>query len=248
MATLAASGSGLSGSATSVLDNQQLLARMTGFLFLVTYAGSIPAFFWYYAPALNDPNFILTQGFDRGIATGAILELLVVFANIGTALTLYPLIKRHFPVLALGYVAARLVESGLIALGVVAMMALNTLRAQGGDPESLLIAGRTLVALHDWTFRIGPGVVVGLGNGLMLGYMMWATRAIPRGLSVLGLVGGPSIVASGLLVVLGVVPAGGMVQGLATIPEFFWELLLGLWLLVKGMDLRAIQTSARISD
>lgn len=214
----------------------QLLARLTGFFFLVTFAGSIPAFFWFYAPALTDPGFILEGGFDRGIATGAILELAVVLGNVATALTLYPLFRHRFPVLALGYVAARLVESGVIALGIVAMMALNTLRAEGGDPEMLAVAGRALVAVHDWTFRIGPGVVVGVGNGMILGYMMWKSRAVPRALSVLGLIGGPGIVLSGMLVILGVTQAGGLVQGIATIPEFFWELLLGLWLLIRGVD------------
>lgn len=176
--------------------------------------------------------------FDRGVAIGAILELVVVFANVATALTLYPLLKRRFPVLALGYIAARLMESGLIAMGIIAMMALNTLRAEGGDPATLVMAGRALVALHDWTFRIGPGVVVGVGNGLMLGYMMWVSRAVPRALSVLGLIGGPLIVVSGVLVVLGLVPAGGFVQIIATVPEFFWELFLGLWLVIRGMTLR----------
>ena len=240
MVMLANTGAAFHGSTPSSPAESQVLARMTGVLFLITYAGSIPAFFWFYAPALTDQSFILGQGFDRGVTVGAILELLVVFANVGTALTLYPLLKRRFPVLALGYVTARLMESALIAMGIIAMMALNTLRAEGGDPAMLVMAGRALVALHDWTFRIGPGVVVGVGNGLLLGYMLWATRAVPRVLSVLGLLGGPLIVASGGLVILGLVPAGGSVQLLATVPEFFWELLLGLWLVIRGMTLRSL--------
>jgi hypothetical protein len=91
--------------------DERALARITGALFLVTLAASIPAFFWFHSPALTDPNFILTQSFDRTIATGALLELLVVPANAGTALTLYPPFSRRFPVPALGYVWARLVEA-----------------------------------------------------------------------------------------------------------------------------------------
>ncbi len=122
-------------------------------------------------------------------------------------------------------------------LGIVAMMALNSLRAKGGDPDTLIMAGHTLAALHDWTFRIGTGMVVGVGNGLMLGYMMWATRAVPRAQSVLGLIGGPFILLSGTLVICGTVPAGCIVQAISTIPEFFWELFLGLWLMINGLRL-----------
>jgi hypothetical protein len=94
--------------------------------------------------------------------------------------------------------------------------------------------------VHDWTFRLGPGVVVGIGNGLILGYMMWQTRLVPRALSILGLVGGPVLLAAGVFVLFGVIEVASTPQVIATIPEFFWELLLGVWLLVKGFDPAAV--------
>jgi len=100
--------------------------------------------------------------------------------------------------------------------------------------------GAALVALHDWTFLLGPGFVVGVGNGLMLGYLMYTSRLVPRGMAVLGLIGGPLIIASGVGVLLGLIEAGGLVQGLALIPEFIWELLLGIWPIVRGFDPSAI--------
>lgn len=220
----------------------QFLARMTGFLFIVTFVTSIPPFVWFYAPAVSDPGFVLGGGFDQGVALGAFLELLLILANIGTALTLYPVLKARFEVLSLAYVTARLVESGFIAVGIIAIMALNTLRQQadGVDTGGLVAAGQALVAVHDWTFRIGPGVVVGVGNGLILGYMMWKTRLVPRAMSVLGLIGGPLILLSGFAVIFGTIKAGSVPQGVATIPEFFWELSLGLWLLVKGFNPAAL--------
>jgi len=220
----------------------QFLARMTGFLFLVTYAASIPAFFWFYAPALNDPAFILGEGLDGRVSLGALLELMVIFANVGTALTLYPILKARFEVLSLGYVAARLVESGFIAVGIIAMMALNTMRlhVDGADNGVLVLVGQTLVAIHDWTFRIGPGVVVGVGNGLILGYMLWRTRLVPRAMSILGLIGGPSLLVAGFAVLFGWIEAGSTAQAIATVPEFFWELFLGVWLLVKGFSTTAL--------
>lgn len=214
----------------------QRLARLTGLLFIITFATSIPPVLAFYVPALSDPEFVLGGGFDRSISWGALLELLLIVSNIGTALTLYPVLKRRFEVLSLGYVAARLTECGFIAVGVIALMALNTLRLHAGtaDEGMLVVAGQSLVALHDWTFRLGPGVVVGVGNGLMLGYMMWETRLVPRTMSILGLIGGPALLVAGVAVLFGIIEAGSTPQVVATIPEFFWELSLGIWLLLKG--------------
>lgn len=212
------------------------LGRLTGFFFLMTFVTAIPAVAVFYRPAITDPAFVLGSGADTGLATGAVLELALILANIATALTIYPVIGRRFPVLALAYVAARLVECGFIAVGIVALLALNTLRlgADGADPAMLIVAGKTLVAVHAWTFRLGPGVVVGVGNGLILGMAMWRARLVPRGLSILGIVGGPALVAAGLAVILGRIEAGGTAQVVLTLPEFLWELGLGLWLLARG--------------
>ena len=231
------------------MSTDQRLARLTGFLFLVTFATSIPAALVFYAPALTDTGFVLGEGFDRGLAWGALLEMVLIVANIGTALTLYPVLRRDSEVLSLAYVAARLTECGFIALGLVALMALNTLRLQGTGPdEALQVAAQSLVAVHDWTFRLGPGFVVGIGNGLILGVMMWRTGLVPRWLSILGLIGGPAIVVSGSAVLLGLAQPAGTAQALATIPEFFWELGLGLWLLIRGFRPSALAEIGRRAD
>lgn len=225
-------------------NDTQLLARLTGLFFLITYATSIPPYVAMYVPALSDPAFVLGGGFDQSVSWGALLELVLILANAASALTLYPVLKRRFPVLSLSYVAARLTENGFIAVGVIAVLALNTLRLHGvdagTDEASLTAAGQSLVAVHDWTFRLGPGVVVGIGNGLILGFMMWKSRLIPRALSILGLIGGPAILLSGAAVVLGLIEAGSTLQIIATVPEFFWELLFGLWLLFRGFTPAAV--------
>jgi hypothetical protein len=233
--------------ANAIERDAQRLARLTGFLFLVTYVTSIPALFVFYAPALNDPAFVLGEGFSRSIAVGAILEMVLIAANIGTALTIYPVLRRSNEILAPGYVAARIVESGLIAVGIVALMALNTLRdgSFGFDRSVMTAVGAALVAVHDWTFRLGPGVVVGVGNGLILGWMMWRARLVPRALSALGLIGGLSLLLAGLAVMLGRIEAGSTAQVIATVPEFFWELILGIWLLVRGFDRSALERHVR---
>jgi hypothetical protein len=223
-------------------EHFQNMARLTGLLFLITFATSIPPVVWFYAPALGDPAFVLGGSFDPGIAWGALFELVLIIANIGTALTLYPVLRKYNEALSLGYVAARLTECGFIAMGIIALMALNTLRQHSTvtDENTLIVAGQSLVAIHDWTFRLGPGVVVGVGNGLILGYLMWKTRLVPRAMSVLGLVGGPALLAAGIAVLFGVIEAGSAMQAIATIPEFLWELSLGVWLLVKGFDRNAV--------
>jgi hypothetical protein len=207
-------------------------------LFLITFITAIPAFF-FYVPVLDDPRYIVGAGADTRVSLGALLELVLIIANIGTAVVLFPVLKRVNEILALGYVTARIVECVFIAVGLLSILTVVTLRqeaAAGADAGSLVAVGESLVAIHDWTRLLGPGFVVGVGNGLMLGYLMYRSALVPRGMAVLGLVGGPLIIASGAAVVLGVIDAGSVWQGIATIPEFIWELSLGIWLTVKGFN------------
>jgi hypothetical protein len=220
------------------MENNLFLGRITGMLFLLTFASAIPPVAIFYAKALNDPNFVLGDGGSARISWGAIFELVLIFSNISTALALYPVLNKRFPGLALGYVAARLVECGFIATGIVALLALDTLRVEAAreDPAMLLVMARGLVSMHEWTFRLGPGVVVGIGNGLLLGFMLWKTRLVPRAMSIFGIFGGPLLVVAGILVILGQMEAGGGVQLLLTLPEIIWEFSLGLWLSIRGFS------------
>jgi hypothetical protein len=222
--------------------NPQTIARVTGILFLITYITSIPAFFVFYAPVLADPRYIVGAGADNSVLLGAFLELILIIANIGTAVVLFPILRRVNEILALGYVTARVVECVFIAVGILSLLTVVTLRqeAAGADAASLVAVGAALVALHDWTFLLGPGFVVGIGNGLMLGYLMYKSALVPRYLAVLGLIGGPFNTASGTAVLFGVIEAGGLGQAIATIPEFLWELSLGIWLMVKGFNTSAL--------
>jgi hypothetical protein len=168
---------------------------------------------------------------------GALLELLLIIANIGTAVVLYPVVKRVNEILALGFVTARVIESVFIAVGILSVLSMVTLRqeaAAGADAGSLLAVGQSLVALHYWTFLLGPGFVVGVGNGLILGYLFYRSGLVPRRMAMLGLIGGPLIVLSGIAVFFDVIEQGSAAQGIATIPEFLWELSLGIYLTVKG--------------
>jgi uncharacterized protein DUF4386 len=208
-------------------------ALVAGVLFLITYITAIPALVLF-QPVLDDPaGYIAGAGADNRIFLGAFLELLLIIANIGTAVVLYPILKRQNESLALGYVTARLVECTFIAVGILSVLAVVTLRqeAAGTDADSL---AESLAAIKDWTFLLGPGFVVGVGNGLLLGYLMYQSGLVPRPMAVLGLVGGPLICLSGIAVLFDVFEYGGSGQSIATIPEFLWELSLGIYLTFRG--------------
>jgi hypothetical protein len=233
------------------MNSARKIALVAGVLLVITFITSIPALFFFYAPVLGAPRYILGGGgAGNGVQWGAFLELILIIANIGSAVVLYPILKRVNEILALGFVTARVMESVFIAVGLLSLLTLVTLRqdAAGADAGSLLTVGKSLVALHDWTFLLGPGFVVGVGNGLILGYLMYTSRLVPRGMAVLGLIGGPLIIASGVAVLFGIIEAGGGWQVIATIPEFFWELSLGIWLIVKGFNPTALASLPTTPD
>lgn len=206
-----------------------------GVLFLATFVFSIGGVLLY-DPVLHPAKFLAGDGDDARVRLGLFFEVLLIIANIGTAVVVYPLLRRQSEVLSLAYVTARIAECTFIAVGIVSLLAVVTLRqkAVGPDAGALLTDVRSLVAVRDWTFVLGPGFVVGVGNGLILGYLMYRSGLMPRGLTMLGLIGGPLICISGLLVVLDVDDKGGVAQTIATVPEFLWELSLGIYPIVKG--------------
>jgi hypothetical protein len=224
------------------MDPMRRTALVVGVLFVITYITSIPAKFSLYPPFLDNADYLLGSGEDTRVLWGAFFEMLLIIANIGTAVALYPVLKRRFPATSLGFVTARVMESVFIAVGILAVVTLVTMRQDfsGSDGAGLATVSHTLVTLQEWTFNLGPGFVVGVGNGLLLGYMMYKTGLVPRGMAMLGLVGGPLIVASGTAVIFGVIEAGSTAQALASMPEFFWELSFGVYLIVKGFKPSAI--------
>jgi hypothetical protein len=200
---------------------------------LITYVTSIWAL-WLYQPVLDDPvGYIKGAGQNSQILFGAFLELLLIIANIGTAVVIFPIVRRQSEELALGYVTARLFECTFILVGIVAVLGIVTLQQEVAGVSEGSVAF-TLAAIKDWTFLLGPGWVVGWGNGLILGYLMYASGLVPRKMTWLGLIGGPLIIVSGTLVVFDVTEQGGTLQSLATIPEFLWELSLGVYCTIWG--------------
>ena len=155
---------------------------------------------------------------------------------------LFPLLKRNSEGLALGYVGARIVECTFILIGLLSVLAIVTLRqtATSADAVSLPTIAKTLLAIHNWTFLLGPGFTDGIGTGLILGYLMYRSGLVSPRMALFGVVGGPLLAASGAAVLFGLIPQGSPVQSIATIPEIVWEAFLGLWLTFKGFSPRPI--------
>src|SRR3954451_2775306 len=214
----------------------QKRARWFGVLYLITFVTSIPALLLY-QPVLDDPvGYIAGAGHDKRILFGALLELLLIIANIGTAVVIVPIMRRQFEELSIGYVTARIVECTFILVGIVCMPGIATLQQQAAGAAEATVA-YTLAALKDWTFLLGPGWGVGWGDGVILGYLMYRSGLAPRRAAWLGLVGGPLIIASGTAVMFtGNDPSSALrsLQGVATIPEFLWELFLGIYCMIWG--------------
>lgn len=213
-------------------------ASIVGWLFIVTYITAIAAKVAFYPP-LFEGDYVTGPGQDTRVLWGAVFEVVLIIANIGSATFLWPVLRRQHESLALSYVAARIMESVFIAVGVLSVLTVVTLRQTyaAGDPGAaagLTVAGDAFLRLQEWTFGLGPSFVVGVGNGVILGYLMYRSRLVPRRLAVLGLVGGPLIILSGVAAMVGMIELDGTWQVVAAIPEFFWELGLGIYLVVKG--------------
>jgi hypothetical protein len=217
-------------------------ARIAGILFVVTFI-SIAALPLYHS-VLSDHAFIVGSGGDTHVQLGAVAEIITAIAGIGTAVALYPILRRQSESLALGYVALRIVESTLIAVGIVSLLALVTLRQDlaggGADRAVVMLNGRSLVAVHDATFLLGPAFCAAIGNGLMLGYLMLRSGLVPRRFAMFGMAAGSLALLTAVLVLFG---AYGQVSGTSaalTFPEAAWELSLGIYLIARGFRSDAV--------
>ncbi|HEY7729282.1 MAG TPA: DUF4386 domain-containing protein [Gaiellaceae bacterium] len=229
------------------MNDDQRRARIFGVLFIITFLTSIPALALF-QPVLDDPAaYIAGGGKDNQIYLGALLEFLLILANVGTAVVVFPILRRQNEVLALGYVAARIVECVFLAAGIIFVLGVVSLREDSSDAADLAVS---LAALKDWTFLFGPGFTVPFGNGLILGYLMYRSGLVPRRLAWLGLVGGPLLLVSSIGTLFDWWGAGTTVPAILVIPEFVWELSLGIYAAVWGFrrDSPILSPSARSSE
>ena len=222
--------------------NTQKTARMFGWLFIATFITSIGAkvlFVNGLGGTFSELRFIPGAVSENIVYLGAILEFGVIVTNIATAVVLYPIVKRLSERVALGYVTARIMESAFILVGLMSIISMvsvsNALAgATGAEATALAVQGDSLAATYGWAFLFGPGLVVGFGNGLMLGYLMYRSGLVPRRMAMLGLIGGPMLIASFVLILFGVYENGSGPAFLMALPEIVWEASLGIYAVWKG--------------
>ena len=207
------------------MADDQRTARIFGVLFIITFLTSIPAALLY-GPVLDDPaGYIAGGGKDNQIYLGAFLEFLLILANVGTAVVLYPIARRLNETLAIGYVAARIIECVFIAAGIIFVLGVVSLRKDSPHAADLAVS---LAQLKDWTFLLGPGLVVPFGNGLILGYLMYKSGLVPRRMAWLGLIGGPLLLIGNVGVLFDLWDQSGAARVLVA-PEFIWEAFIGIY-------------------
>jgi hypothetical protein len=216
--------------------------RIFGWLFIGTFVTSIPArllFIHGVGASWTDMHFVAGKTSTASLKFGAFLEFGLIVTQIGTAVVVYPLARRQSETLALGYVAARIMESVFAAIGIMSMLSVvsvaNALGAAGaGEATALTTQANSLVHTYEWAFEWGPGLVAGIGNGLMLGYVMYRSALVPPRMALLGLIGGSLLIVSFVMILAGVYKNGEGPSGLLTLPEAAWELSLGIYCAVYG--------------
>jgi Domain of unknown function (DUF4386) len=213
------------------MADDQRHGRIFGVLFILTFVTSILAYILF-QDILDDPAAYITEdGKDNVMYLAVLLEFFLIVTNVGTAVVLYPIAKRQNQALAIGYVAARIIESVFIAAGTIFILGVISLRQDAPDAADLAVS---LAALKDWTFLFGPGFTVPLGNGLILGYLMYRSGLVPRRMAWLGMIGGPLLFISSTGDLFEWWETGSTIPGLFVIPEFIWEAFLGIYCAIWG--------------
>ncbi|HJQ88845.1 MAG TPA: DUF4386 domain-containing protein [Propionibacteriaceae bacterium] len=213
------------------MDSLRKTAFVAGALYLITFATSIPARVLF-GPVRNDPNYILGPGADAQVLFAGFLDVMLALACFGTAVALYPVVKRQNQGVALGFVGSRVLEAAIIVTGVVSLLSVVTLRQAGAGADDLA-TGQALVAMYDWTFLFGPGFMAVI-NALLLGSLMYRSGLVPRVIPLMGLIGAPLLFASDIAVLFGFWGQMSVPAGIATLPVALWEFSLGIYLVVKG--------------
>jgi hypothetical protein len=226
-------------------------AIATGVFYLITHVTSVGAAILY-TPILNNARYIIGTGSDTQVIAGAFFEVICALAIVGTAVALFPIVKKWNEGVALGYVGLRTLEAGIIAVGVVPFLAAVTLRQHltgtvGADSATLMTLDSTFIAFYNWTALLGPGLVCGV-NTVLMSYLMYKSRLVPRFIPMLGLLGGPLVFALSTAKMFGIVGPLSAWAGIAVIPIFAWELSLAIRLIIKGFNSSAITSESAKPD
>jgi hypothetical protein len=207
------------------------VAFVAGGLYLLTFI-SIPTLALY--GPVHEPNYIVGPGPDTAVIIGGVLEIIVALAGIGTAVVLFPLLKKQNESFALGLVAARILESGTIFVGVAFILSIVTLRQAGVGAEAL-VTSHALATLYDRIFLLGQSFMPAVCD-LLLGFLLYKSRLVPRALSLIGIIGAPLLIVGYIAVLFGLIGRLAPLAALTAIPVALFEFSLGVWLVTKGFN------------
>jgi hypothetical protein len=219
----------------AALNSMRKYSLTAGIFYLLTFV-SIPTLVLYHS--VRGPNFVTGEGQDTPVIVGVLLEMIVALAGIGTAVALYPVVRRQGEARAIGFVASRTLEAATIYVGIAALMSIVTLR-QAGAGSSALVAAQGLAAQYQWTFFFGQSFIPAV-NGVLLGSLLYQSRLVPRWLPTLGFVGAFLLIATWFAVLVGFIPAISTVAGVAAVPIAVWEFSLGIYLTFRGFKVSPI--------
>jgi hypothetical protein len=218
--------------AVKTMPSHRKISLAAGLFYLLTFV-SIPSLVVFYVP-VKSANYILGAGPDTFAIIGAILEIIVALSGIATAVILFPVLKKQNEILSLGLVASRVLESSSIFLGVAFLLSVVTLR-QTGAGENALVVSRTLTILYERTFLQSQSFMPAICD-LLLGFLLYKSRLVPRALSMIGIIGGPILIAGYLAVQFGLVGQHDSLAGLSALLVALFEFSLGIWLTIKGFN------------
>lgn len=215
------------------MSTMRKTALVAGVLYLLTFLSSIPAALLL-GDTLANPDYILGAGADGQVRLAAIFDIINGLTAIGTALALYSVLKRQHEGFAIGFVVSRTLEAAILFIGTVSVLSIADLRVTGAaaDPASLKTIGLSLTTIYHWAFALGTGIPA--LNAVLLGWLMYRSRLVPRAIPVLGLIGAATFTSFIIGHILGITEGGTPWHGIAVAPIFFWELAIGLWMTFKG--------------
>jgi hypothetical protein len=224
--------------------SRRKLAIAVGVFFLITHVGAIVGRLGS-APALEDPGFVLGSGSETVVLVAALAEVITALAIVGTAVALFPVVRRYNEGAAMGYVGLRVLEAGVIAVGVVSILAIVTLRedaATSPDAAALTTVAGALASVNEWAFIVGPGFLCG-ANTVVMAYVLLKSRLVPRFIPLLGLVGGPLIFAANTGILFGFQEQLAAWAGLIVLPIWAWEFTLAMTLILKGFRAEPVEAA-----
>ena len=226
------------------MNSNKKSAKIVGVLFILAAVTAVIGLLLY-DPILNGPDYLI-KGSEHAnqVILGAVFELILVVSAIGTSTTMFPFLRKYNETIALWHVCFRFLEAVIITIGVISVLSLLTLSrefvASGAtDTTSFLASGILLKAVHDWTFLLGPNLMLGL-NTIMYSYIFYKSRLVPRFISILGMTGATLVFAAGLLEMFGVFSQVSVWGGILSLPVAANEMILAVWLIFKGFNESAI--------